>query len=66
MHFFNNADIQQKKYLKAIKAQLDTNSVPAFYINSEYPLGAYIQEGMGNLIQDPKKLEVFFCVFIKF
>lgn len=41
MHFFNNVGIQQKKHLKEIKAQLDTNSVPAFCTNSEYLLGAY-------------------------
>lgn len=66
MHYFNNVGIQQKKHLTAIKAPLDANSVPAFHRNPEYPLGAHIQEGTGNFTEDPKKLEIFFYVFIKF
>lgn len=33
MHFFDNVGIQQKKHLKVIKTQLDTNSVLAFCTN---------------------------------
>lgn len=66
MHIFNNVGIQQKEHLKVIQAQLDANSIPAFYINPEYPLRAHTQKGTGNFIQDPKKLEVFFSVFITF
>lgn len=66
MHIFNNVGIQQKEHLKVIQTQLDANSIPAFYINPEYPLRAHIQKGTGNFIQDPKKLEVFFSVFITF
>lgn len=66
MHIFNNVGIQQKEHFKVIQAQLDANSIPAFYINPEYLLRAHIQKEIGNFIQDPKKLDVFFLVFIKF
>lgn len=61
--FLNSVFTEQKKHLKVIKAQLDTNSVFAFSTNSNTTY-AHIQKGIGNFVQDSKKMQGFFCMCV--
>jgi hypothetical protein len=60
MHFLNKIGIQQKKHLKVIKAQLDTNSVPVFCINSKHPLTAH-SRSKHWLLKTPQNVGLLPC-----
>lgn len=62
MHFFDNVGIQQKKHLKVIKAQLDTNSVLAFCTNS-IPPGCIFKKEYAILPKIQRNWRVFYFYF---
>lgn len=62
MHFFDNVGIQQKKHLKVIKAQLDTNSVLAFCTNS-IPPGCIFKKEYAILPKIHRNWRVFYFYF---
>lgn len=66
MHFFDNVGIQQKKHLKVIKPQLDTNSDPAFCTNSQYPLGTYSRRKRQFYSRSKETGGFFFFFFFMF